>query len=47
MDALIARGEEKTCAMQAKLDTDAQYNLANFSLMADDDTVLARVYVVP
>lgn len=37
IDALIARGEEKTCAMQAKLDTDAQYNLANFSLMADDE----------
>jgi SWI/SNF-related matrix-associated actin-dependent regulator of chromatin subfamily A member 5 len=38
IDALIAKGEEKTSAMQAKLQTDAQHNLANFSLLADDDT---------
>jgi SWI/SNF-related matrix-associated actin-dependent regulator of chromatin subfamily A member 5 len=38
IDALIARGEEKTTAMQAKLQKDAKHNLANFSLIADDDT---------
>jgi len=37
IDALIARGEERTSEMQAKLETDAQHNLANFSLLADDD----------
>jgi SWI/SNF-related matrix-associated actin-dependent regulator of chromatin subfamily A member 5 len=37
IDALIARGEERTTAMQAKLETDAKHNLANFSLLADDD----------
>ena len=37
IDALIARGEEKTSAMQAKLETNAKHNLANFSLIADDD----------
>lgn len=37
IDALIARGEEKTSEMQAKLETDAQHNLANFSLLADDE----------
>ena len=37
IDALIARGEEKTSAMQAKLETNAKHNLANFSLLADDD----------
>jgi len=36
--ALIAKGEERTTQMQAKLQTDAKHNLANFSLMADDDT---------
>lgn len=37
IDALIARGEERTSEMQAKLETDAQHNLANFSLLADDN----------
>lgn len=37
IDALIARGEERTVAMQAKLQTDVQHNLANFSLLADED----------
>ena len=37
IDALIAKGEEKTSAMQAKLETNAKHNLANFSLIADDD----------
>lgn len=38
IDALIAKGEERTEAMQAKLQTDAKHNLASFSLLADDDT---------
>lgn len=38
IDALIARGEERTNAMQAKLQTDAQHNLANFTLLAEDET---------
>lgn len=38
IDALIAKGEEKTSAIQAKLKTDAQHNLANFSLLAEDET---------
>lgn len=38
IDALIARGEEKTSAMQAKLQTDAQHNLADFTLLAEDET---------
>lgn len=38
IDALIARGEERTKAMQEKLKTDAQHNLADFSLLAEDDT---------
>jgi SWI/SNF-related matrix-associated actin-dependent regulator of chromatin subfamily A member 5 len=38
IDALIAKGEERTNEMQAKLQTDAKHNLANFSLLADDDT---------
>lgn len=37
IDALIARGEEKTNEMQAKLQKDAKHNLANFSLLADDE----------
>jgi SWI/SNF-related matrix-associated actin-dependent regulator of chromatin subfamily A member 5 len=36
IDALIARGEERTSAMQAKIQTDAQHNLASFSLVGDD-----------
>jgi len=36
IDALIAKGEEKTTAMQAKLKTDAQHNLATFSLLGDE-----------
>ena len=35
IDALIAKGEEKTSAIQARLETDAQHNLANFSLLAE------------
>ena len=38
IDALIARGEERTSEFQAKLQTNAQHNLANFSLIADDET---------
>ena len=38
IDALIAKGEERTEAMQAKLQTDAKHNLANFSLLGDDET---------
>jgi SWI/SNF-related matrix-associated actin-dependent regulator of chromatin subfamily A member 5 len=38
IDALIARGEERTSETQAKLQTDAQHNLANFTLLAEDDT---------
>jgi len=37
IDALIAKGEERTNAMKAKLETDAKHNLANFSLLADDE----------
>ena len=37
IDALIAKGEARTSAMQAKLKTDAQHNLASFSLMGDDE----------
>jgi SWI/SNF-related matrix-associated actin-dependent regulator of chromatin subfamily A member 5 len=37
IDALIARGEERTIAMQAKLQTDVKHNLANFTLLADDE----------
>jgi len=37
IDALIAKGEERTASMQAKLKTDAQHNLASFSLMGDDE----------
>ena len=38
IDALIAKGEERTNAMQAKLQTNAQHNLANFTLLAEDET---------
>lgn len=38
IDALIARGQERTNEMQARLETDAKHNLANFSLLADDET---------
>jgi SWI/SNF-related matrix-associated actin-dependent regulator of chromatin subfamily A member 5 len=37
IDALIAKGEEKTSEMQAKLETDAKHSLADFSLLADDE----------
>jgi SWI/SNF-related matrix-associated actin-dependent regulator of chromatin subfamily A member 5 len=37
IDALIARGEERTSAIQGKLETDTQHNLASFSLMPEDD----------
>eukprot|EP00980_Cylindrotheca_fusiformis_P018817 scaffold6276_cov138-Cylindrotheca_fusiformis.AAC.4 len=37
IDALIARGEQKTSESQAKLETDARHNLADFKLLADDD----------
>lgn len=38
IDALIAKGEQKTSEIQAKLETDAKHNLADFKLLADDDT---------
>jgi SWI/SNF-related matrix-associated actin-dependent regulator of chromatin subfamily A member 5 len=38
IDALIARGEQKTSDTQAKLETDAKHSLADFKLLADDDT---------
>merc|ERR1711865_1048800 len=37
IDALIAKGEEKTSEIQVKLQTDAQHNLADFQLLADTD----------
>jgi len=40
IDALIAKGEERTSAMQAKLKTDAQHNLASFSLLGDENPEL-------
>lgn len=39
IDALIAKGEERTQEMQAKLKTDAQHNLASFSLLGEDEGV--------
>lgn len=39
IDALIAKGAEKTALMQAKLETDAQHDLANFSLLGEDEVV--------
>jgi len=36
IDALIAKGEERTALMQAKLQTNAQHNLASFSLSGED-----------
>lgn len=36
IDALIAKGVERTALMQAKLQTNAQHNLASFSLTGDD-----------
>lgn len=38
IDALIAKGEEMTSKINDKLKTDAQHNLASFSLLAEDDT---------
>jgi SWI/SNF-related matrix-associated actin-dependent regulator of chromatin subfamily A member 5 len=37
IDALLRKGEERTEAMNAKLQTDVQHNLATFSLMGDDE----------
>jgi SWI/SNF-related matrix-associated actin-dependent regulator of chromatin subfamily A member 5 len=37
IDALIAKGEEKTSAMQANLETDAKHSLADFSLLGEDE----------
>jgi len=37
IDALIAKGEERTSQMQAKLSTDAKHNLADFSLLDNDE----------
>lgn len=37
IDALIAKGEERNAALQEKLKTDAQHNLANFTLSGADD----------
>ena len=38
IDALIAKGEEKTESMNTKIKTDAQHNLATFSLMGEEET---------
>lgn len=38
IDALIAKGQEKTDAMQAKLQKDAKHNLANFSLLSEEES---------
>ncbi|GAX28328.1 SWI/SNF-related matrix-associated actin-dependent regulator of chromatin subfamily A member 5 [Fistulifera solaris] len=38
IDALIAKGQERTDAMQAKLQKDAKHNLANFSLLSEDES---------
>jgi SWI/SNF-related matrix-associated actin-dependent regulator of chromatin subfamily A member 5 len=37
IDALIAKGEEKTNEIQAMLQTDVKHNLADFKLLADND----------
>jgi SWI/SNF-related matrix-associated actin-dependent regulator of chromatin subfamily A member 5 len=37
IDALIAKGEEKTSAIQAKLKTNAQHDLTSFSLLAEEE----------
>eukprot|EP00529_Nitzschia_sp_RCC80_P008522 CAMPEP_0113505244 /NCGR_PEP_ID=MMETSP0014_2-20120614/35199_1 /TAXON_ID=2857 /ORGANISM="Nitzschia sp." /LENGTH=1184 /DNA_ID=CAMNT_0000400515 /DNA_START=46 /DNA_END=3600 /DNA_ORIENTATION=+ /assembly_acc=CAM_ASM_000159 len=37
IDALIARGEEKTSDIQAKLQTDVKHNLADFKLMSESE----------
>jgi len=37
IEALIAKGEERTSEMQAKLETDAKHNLANFTLMSGEN----------
>jgi len=37
IDALIAKGEEKTLEINAKLQTNAQHNLADFKLLDDND----------
>mmetsp|Transcript_21971 Transcript_21971/g.52054 ORF Transcript_21971/g.52054 Transcript_21971/m.52054 type:complete len:1148 (-) Transcript_21971:417-3860(-) len=37
IDALIAKGEEKTNEINAKLQTNAQHNLADFKLIDDND----------
>jgi len=37
IDALIAKGEEKTSEINAKLQTNAQHNLADFKLLDDND----------
>ncbi len=37
IDALIAKGEERTNEIQAKLQTDVKHNLADFKLLADSD----------
>jgi SWI/SNF-related matrix-associated actin-dependent regulator of chromatin subfamily A member 5 len=37
IDALIAKGEEKTSEIEAKLQTDVKHNLADFKLLADTD----------
>jgi len=38
IDALIAKGEERTSEMQAKIQTDAKHNLASFTLLPEDET---------
>jgi SWI/SNF-related matrix-associated actin-dependent regulator of chromatin subfamily A member 5 len=38
IDALIARGEERTSEFEAKLQSDAKHSLADFKLLAEDET---------
>ncbi|GMI27813.1 hypothetical protein TeGR_g3429 [Tetraparma gracilis] len=44
IDVLLARGEEKTAAQAALLQKDVQHNLANFSLMGDDENGESSLY---
>jgi SWI/SNF-related matrix-associated actin-dependent regulator of chromatin subfamily A member 5 len=38
IDALIAKGEQKTSAIKDRFKSDAQHNLASFSLLGEDET---------
>jgi len=37
IDAILARGEERTAAMSEKIKRDMQHNLMNFTISAEDD----------